>query len=171
MAEIEALPAGTELSEVQRETVQDWNAFLDQQFISPELGEQQLRQMRSGYFTNFIGAAPINLIIQTLGFITNGFWDALAMMLLGMAFFRWGLFDGSRSLRTYSLMALIGLGIGLPLNTWETITFVSSGFELQWTAFNRPTYDLGRLSLAVGYIGVVMLVCKLGLARGAQDHR
>lgn len=161
--EIQALPSGTELTDAQEQTLADWDNFLQQQFVAPELVEQQLEVMRSGYLTAFWNLAPINLVLQTIGFLANSFWDALAMMLLGMAFMKWGLLDASRSLRVYGAMAIIGLGIGLPLNTWESIVFVSSGFELQWTAFNRPTYDLGRLSLAVGYIGVVMLICKLGI--------
>ncbi len=166
--QIEALPEGTTLSEEQQQTLDDWDVFLEQQFVSPDLVELQLQVMRSGYFSAFINLAPINLVLQTVAFVGNSFWDALAMMLLGMAFMKWGLLDASRSLRTYGLMALIGLGIGFPLNTWESVMFVSSGFDLQWTAFNRPTYDLGRLSLAVGYIGVVMLICKLGILSWAR---
>ncbi|MCG8415666.1 MAG: DUF418 domain-containing protein [Pseudomonadales bacterium] len=166
--QIEALPAGTALNEQQHQTLDDWDAFLDQQFVSPDLVAQQLEVMQSGYFSAFVNLAPINLVLQTLGFVGNSFWDALAMMLLGMAFMKWGLLDASRSLRTYGLMAFIGLGIGFPLNTWESVVFVSSGFDLEWTAFNRPTYDLGRLSLAVGYIGVVMLICKLGILSWAR---
>jgi len=127
-----------------------------------------LQMMRSGYVTNLVNAAPINLILQTVGLLGNSFWDALSMMLLGMAFMKWGLLDGSRSLRVYGSMALVGLGIGLPLNTWESLVFVNSGFDLAWSAFNRPTYDLGRMSLAIGYIGVVMVICKLGILRWLQ---
>jgi uncharacterized protein len=166
--EINALPVDAELSAEQEEVLANWDAFLEQQFISPELVEQQRQQMSAGYLSNLIALAPVNLILQTIAFIGNSFWDALSMMLLGMALFKWGLLDGSRSVRTYGVMALIGLGIGLPLNTWETLIFVNSGFELQWTAFNRPTYDLGRLSLALGYIGLVMLVWKLDLFKFLQ---
>ena len=163
VAEIEALPAGTELTIEQQETLADFEAYLESQLIAPELVAGQIAAMRSGYLTNFINAAGVNVFLQTLGFIGNSFWDTLSMMLLGVAFMKWGLLDASRSLRVYGTMALVGLGIGLPLNTWESLAFVASGFELQWSAFNRPTYDIGRLTLAIGYIGVVMLVCKLGI--------
>ena len=163
VAEIEALPAGVELTAEQEQSLADWDVFLEQQFLAPELVTQQLDAMRSGYLTNFITVAGVNVFLQTLGFVGNSFWDTLSMMLLGMAFMKWGLLDGSRSLKVYGTMALVGLGIGFPLNAWESIIFVSSGFELQWAAFNRPTYDIGRMSLAIGYIGVVMLVCKLAI--------
>lgn len=87
-AEVQALPADAVLSEEQQTALDDYAALLEQQFMAPELAQQQLDVMRSGYLSNFIFAAPVNLILQTVGFIGNAFWDALAMMLLGMAFLK-----------------------------------------------------------------------------------
>jgi uncharacterized protein len=99
--EINVLPAGTKLSAEQQNVLKEWDDFIEQQFISPELVEQQREQLRFGYLSNFIALAPVNLILQTIGFIGNGFWDALSMMLLGMALFKWSLLDGSRSVKIY----------------------------------------------------------------------
>jgi uncharacterized protein len=160
---IESLPAGTVLSQEQEATMEQWDQFLVGQLATPELIREELEVKKSGYVDNFIGAAAINIFIQTTALVFNIFWDTLSMMLLGMAFMKWGWFDASRSLRFYSGAMLIGFGIGLPLNAWETISFVNSGFEPYWSAFNRPTYDIGRLSLALGYIGLVMMICKAGI--------
>lgn len=160
---INALPAGTELTVEQGEVLQAWDTFLEQQFLTPELIAEELEAKRSGYWTNVKHAAAANIFIQTFAFVINTFWDALAMMLLGMAFLKWGIFDASRSVKTYTLFCLLGFGIGIPLNAWETFTFVNSDFQIYWNSFNRPTYDLGRLALALGYIGLVMLVCKSGI--------
>ncbi len=160
---IQALPAGTELSVEQTEIMEAWDTFLEQQFMTPELIASELEIKQSGYWENFKQTAMSNFFIQTFAFVINMFWDALAMMLLGMAFLKWGVFDASRSFRTYLTMCLVGFGIGIPLNAWETFTFVNSGFEIYWNTFNRPTYDIGRLSLALGYIGLVMLICKSGV--------
>ena len=165
---IEALPAGTTLTSEQEEVLRDWGDFLNQQYVGVKLAEQQLRLMQSGYIDNFRGIIPINFLLQTTGFIATTFWDALAMMLLGMALFKWGLLDCSRTAGVYGAMALAGLSIGLPINTWETLAFVNSGFHFEWAALNRPTYDLGRLSLALGYIGLIMLICKSGVLKKMQ---
>ncbi len=158
-----ALPEGTELTTEQNETLEAWNTFLEQQFMTPELIANELATKKEGYWANFKQTAASNVFIQTFAFVINTFWDALAMMLLGMAFLKWGLFDASRSYRTYGLLCLLGFGIGIPLNAWETLTFIGSDYQIHWNSFNRPTYDLGRLSLALGYIGLVMLICKSGL--------
>lgn len=176
VAEVQALPPGTELSNEQTELLQTWDNYLEQQFMTPDAIAEELATKRGGLLENFLAVAEANLFIQTFGFVINAFWDALAMMLLGMALLKWGWLDASRSLRAYVLLCAIGFGIGIPVNTWETLNYVNSGFQIYWNAFARPTYDLGRLSMALGYIGLVMVVCKLelltwlrqGLARVGQ---
>lgn len=160
---IESLPPGIVLTQEQESVLEEWDQLLESQFSSPELIEEELAVKKSGYVENFVATARINVFIQSVGLLANGIWDALSMMLLGMALMKWGVFDASRSLRFYSVLMLAGFGIGLPLNAWETITFVNSGFEPYWSAFNRPSYDIGRLSLALGYIGLIMLLCKSGV--------
>lgn len=160
---IEALQPGTPLSVEQQQTLSEWDAFLAGQFISPELIEQEYMAKRSGYVDNFMAYAPVNLMLQTVVLITNTLWDVLAMMLLGMAFLKWGLLDASRSARDYMLLVVLGLGLGLPLNYLETTTYISSGYQIYWAGAFRPSYDISRLSLAVGYIGLIMLLCKFAL--------
>ena len=76
---------------------------------------------------------------------------------------KWGIFNASRSMKFYLGMFVIGFGTGLPINYFEVNAFVSSGFEIYWEAASRPTYDLGRLLVAIGYIGLIMMVCKSGI--------
>jgi len=161
--EIEALPASIELNEVQQQKLAEWDTFLDQQLFTPELVEQDLQIRKGGYIETFQFLVPFNLIIQTVGLVASGLWDALAMMLLGMAFMKWGIFNASRSMKFYLGMFVIGFGTGLPINYFEVNAFVSSGFEIYWEAANRPTYDLGRLLVAIGYIGLIMMICKSGI--------
>jgi uncharacterized protein len=160
MVEIEALPAVTILSESQQNSVDEWQVFLEGQYSTAELIEEDIQIKQSGYAENFIHVASINIVNQTVMLMIFFLWDALAMMLLGMALMKWKVFDASRSTKFYVGLMLIGFGIGIPVNTWETVTFVNSGFEQYWSAIARPTYDIGRMSLAMGYIGLVMLVCK-----------
>ncbi len=58
--------------------------------MTPELVAEEMAIKQSGYWANFWHAAESNIFIQTFVFIINSFWDALAMMLLGMAFMKWG---------------------------------------------------------------------------------
>ena len=160
---VEALPVGTALSVEQQQTLADWDAFLEEQFVSPELIQLEYETRKSGYIDNVIAYAPFNFLLQTVVLLFSALWDVLAMMLLGMAFYKWGLLDASRSSREYWLLAIAGIGMGLPLNYLETATYISSGYEIYWAGGYRPSYDVSRLALAVGYIGIIMLICKLAL--------
>ena len=168
-AEIEALGPGAELTGEQQGITAAWEAMLESQGMTESAQAAEIETRSQGYASNFVYGAGLTIFLQTAGLLIILFWDALSMMLIGMAFMKWGIFDASRSLRFYLLLMLAGFGIGLPLNAWETMTFVGSGYEIQWQSLNRPSYDLGRLALAVGYIGLVMSVCRAGLLRGAQS--
>ena len=161
--EIEALPVGTELTGEQEATLANWDTILELQSMTTELVAEELEIKKSGYGGNFVASAKMNIFLQTVGYLFSILWDVLAMMLLGMAFLKWKILDTSRSIRFYVGMVVLGFGIGIPVNYWETITFVNSGFALEWIATARPTYDIGRLTLAIGYIGLVMLICKAGI--------
>lgn len=41
----------------------------------------------------------------------------------------------------------------------------ASGFEIYWVGSFRPSYKVGRLAMALGRIGAIMLICKLQLLR------
>ncbi len=168
-AEIEALGPGAELTGEQQEVIAAWEAMLESQGMTEATQAAEIETRSQGYADNFAYSAGLTIFLQTAGLLIILFWDALSMMLIGMAFMKWGIFDASRSLRFYLLLMLAGFGVGLPLNAWETMTFAGSGYDIQWQSLNRPSYDLGRLALAVGYIGLVMSVCRAGLLRGAQS--
>ncbi len=168
-AEVQALPTGVEPSEEQRTSLEGWEAMLESQGLTKSAQAEEIAARQSGYVDNFIYGAEFSFFLQTANFFIFGLWDALAMMLLGMALMKWCVFDASRSLRFYLLLMLVGFGAGLPLNAWETMTYVDSGYQLHWQSGSRPTYDMGRLLLALGYIGLVMAICRSGLLQWLQD--
>ena len=164
--EVLGQPSGTELSEEQYQALENWDSYLEAQLASPEQIAIETSIRSKGYVENFIFTAQINIIFQTVIFLFSAFWDAAAMMLLGMALMKWNIFDASRDLSFYVIATIVGFGVGLFVNSWEMITYVSGGFEPFWAPTLRPTYDLGRLAMAAGYIGIVMICCKLKLFSG-----
>ncbi|MDE0349408.1 MAG: DUF418 domain-containing protein [Gammaproteobacteria bacterium] len=92
------------------------------------------------------------------------FWDALAGMLLGMALFKSGVLQAQRSPRFYGVLAATGLTVGLAVNVVEVGLRAGTGFDTQWLpSFSSPLYDLGRIAMGLGYLGLVMLVCQRAL--------
>jgi uncharacterized protein len=160
---VASLPADSEISADQQQILDNWDLFQRQQFAAPDQVAEQIEARQSGYINNFLVTAEINIAFQGVIFLLNNLWDAGAMMLLGMAFMKWKILDASRSMSFYLKMTAIGFGVGLTINTWEVVTYVSSGFEPFWAAAARPSYDVGRMAMALGYIGLVMIICKLDI--------
>ena len=88
------------------------------------------------------------------------FWDALGCMVLGMALYKNGVLRGSRSPGFYRRLAGGGLALGLGVNAFEVAMKARSGFAVQWVSgISVPSQDLGRVALALGYLGLVAFVC------------
>jgi uncharacterized protein len=89
-------------------------------------------------------------------------WDVWSMMFLGMGLMKLGVLSGTRSARFYALLALAGYGIGLPVNTYSAWYIVRTNFDPVAHSFVNSTYDLGRLSVALGHAAALLLVVKSG---------
>jgi uncharacterized protein len=125
---------------------------------------QETAARHAGYLVNLVAFAPIAEMGQSTYAYTTGLWDALAMMFLGMALFRWRVFDASRSWGFYATMLIVGYGVGITTNAWELHNQFANDFSLA-TLAHVPTYDLGRGGTAFGHIALVMMICKSGAMR------
>jgi uncharacterized protein len=88
------------------------------------------------------------------------FWDIWSMMFLGMGLMKLGVLTAARSTRTYGLMALAGYGVGIPLNSYSASVVIGSNFDPVTQSMMGVTYDSGRLAIALGHLGVIMLLCQ-----------
>lgn len=90
------------------------------------------------------------------------FFDVFAFMCAGMALFKWGVLTGRRSLRLYVTMAVVGYGLGVPINAWQLWTAISTGFSPEgWLA--QVTYDAPRLLVTLGHLGLILTLVKLNV--------
>ena len=87
-------------------------------------------------------------------------WDIWSMMFIGMGLMKLGVLAGRSSIRTYAWMAIAGYAIGLPVNIYTAYLIIRSNFDPLVQTFTASTYDLGRLSVALGHLGIIMLICK-----------
>jgi len=150
----------------QQKAIDRWQQELDWIRPTPYEIEKELTMRRSGYFAVLVEQAPDVIEGQAVSARSYQFWDAFITMVLGMALYKFGVFDASRSRAFYTRMAIAGFAVGLPVNVWEVHRFVASDFDVFATIV--PTYDLGRLGCAFGYVGAVMLFCKSRALRGLR---
>ncbi len=123
--------------------------------------QHSLEVTRAGWLEQISHRAPASFSIQTRHFLIQPFWRITAMILLGMALFKWEVLSAARSRGFYLRMTLIGLLSGL----FITILGVVLDFRTQWSMeFSRLIGSrlnyVGSLGMAIGYIGLIMLICQ-----------
>ena len=113
---------------------------------------------RAGYVSAFLpNAEDTTYYYLTFGLVSL-FWESLAYMMLGMALFKLRWFDASRATSLYVSMLVIGFGVGLAVNAWEQFDSIQNNYR---STFTYGTYDIGRMAMSFGYIGLIMLICKM----------
>ena len=147
-------PAGLEMAEA-------WNGFKSDYLIPAGTEEVELKQRRANYPNAFLFNAEKTTEMIVAGVPALLFWDALIMMLIGMALFKWSILDASKSTTLYIKLMIIGFGTGLLINSWEVLLAARSGFQLLETfPYLHWTYHLGRLGMAFGWLGLILYVCQ-----------
>jgi uncharacterized protein len=79
-------------------------------------------------------------------------------MLLGMALLKYGVLSGAASRRVYATMALLGYAIGLAVNLFETTNLIRDDFSVEALITSYLTYDLGRIPMTLGHVGLIGLL-------------
>ncbi|RXK60625.1 DUF418 domain-containing protein [Lacibacter luteus] len=93
-----------------------------------------------------------------------GIWDILVFLFLGMAFYKSGIITGQAPVRTYLILCITGLGLGLLLSYFRLqplIVHKFNGFEIM----KRPHfefYEISRTFRSIGIFGLIMLLYKSG---------
>ncbi|MGI9546157.1 MAG: DUF418 domain-containing protein [Flavobacteriaceae bacterium] len=152
-----------EIPEEIKEGKEAWEALSAE--LKPD--EQRIRKdtesMHKGYFDLVLFLAPVNRMMHTTFNYDYNPWDVLAMMILGMALFKLGVITAQLKYKSYLLMILVGYGIGIPINYYETTLLLENNFSIAAFFESGLTYPFGRIAMSFGHIGIVMIFCKLNI--------
>ena len=136
---------------------------------SPETVMETTQNMRKDYFSVVAFLAPKNMETDTSWFYRYDVWDILSMMLLGIALFKWNILSAGKSYKFYGLAVLVCYAIGLSVNYYEVKSIIAGNFSFQAISKAGITYDLGRLFVAMGHVGLIMIFCKLPVLKWLQN--
>ena len=149
------------------EAAAGWAEFYDV-FAPSEAAKKAEIAQRTGSFLALMSWSATEYTIMLLTFIPMLLvWDALVFMCIGMALYRYQVLQGAHSDRFYLFTALAGFGVGLTINAYEIYLMIASDFDILETfPFFKPTYQLGRLGVALGWLGVLILAMRrFGIGR------
>jgi uncharacterized protein len=130
---------------------------------SREMVEREVAAYRGGWWGQMAYRAPEAFQIETSQLVLRGFWETSGLMLVGMGLFKLGVLSGARSARFYAAMTGLGFGVGLPIAwygaararvlDWDLADFMVVGTQLSYWS---------DLLVGVGWVGLVMLLCRAG---------
>ena len=133
-------------------------------FFPTEAFLEEERQAVLGSFFERVRAQAADVFwMQTWVFAVFTFWRVSALMLLGVALHKLGVFTAERSTRFYARMLALGLAVGGGLVTLGVVLNHANDFDpvaffgvVGW--FNYA----GSVGVALAWVALVMLVCKSG---------
>ena len=161
---------GGTLSEEQKEAKQEWDEAYNGFLPSREKLQEEVDDYRDGYVSAFHQRSKIMRKFNFIPAYFPAFADMWAMMLVGMGLFKLGVLQGDRPLAFYLRMAFIGYGIGIPINALSVYGMIDSNFEpiAAWL-WNAP-HHLGRVSVALGHVAVLIMLVKQGRLEWLTDR-
>ncbi len=137
----------------------------------PERVKKDVEAYRGSYAKVFMQRMPLIINYESTWLYRSGLNDVAAVMLIGMALLMTGVLTGERSKRFYLMLMLCGYGIGGTIN-------VLTGWYLLKINFNPiegygavvATYDIERVLVALGHIGLLIYLLKRGWLRAATSR-
>lgn len=126
-----------------------------------EMIEKELTAMQGSWLEQMPHRVISSLKFQTFIFLIWTGWRAGGLMLVGMALFKWGVLTAQRSNRFYRIAMIVGFGIGLPMVSFGVDQNFAADWAMEFSMFFGWQYNYwGSLLFSLGYIGLVMLICK-----------
>lgn len=167
----EAAKANQPLTEAQQQALKNWRE-LEKTFIpNREDAKGNTLKMKSDYVTVAGYLRPLAWEFQTKLLIIE-VWDSIALMLLGIALYKWGFLSGQWTNQSYWKMLAIGYGIGLPLVTYnfyhhflhnptmEVSLARMEAVPIEWT---NLIYPFQRILLVLAHVSAIILLYKANL--------
>lgn len=162
-AAILARDAGEELDDEQQDLIDGWEEGRAEYYNDAEKVQERLDAHRDGYVTTFLHHVP-NLTDMHGNFAYRFIvLDVIGFMLIGMALFRWGVLTLEAPARVYWALLIVGYGIGIPLRMYTSAHVVGMDFDPMAYEDIGWTYDLRRLAMTAGHLGLLLLFVKSGV--------
>jgi uncharacterized protein len=126
---------------------------------TPEMIQDEIAVLR-GRWSGQLSSRIENALFMDVGVFLMLFgWKTIGNMLLGMAFFKWGVFTGALAQSDYRLMAVAGFLLGLPVVAFGAWRNFAAGWDGRYSFFFGSQFNYwGAIVVDIGWIGALMLL-------------
>jgi len=129
----------------------------------------ELEAYRGGWFDQMHARVPGALFLETVAFGMEIVWRAGGLMLIGMGLFKLDVLTAKRSVRLYAIMIAVAVLVGLPLIAVGVQQNEAAEWSVEYSFFSGSQYNYwASIPVSLGWIGLVMLMCRQGLAATLQ---
>jgi len=136
------------------ETLQTWTP-------TAEMIAEELAIYRGSWLDQLPARSSAALGLETLLFLVNGFWRVGGLMLMGMAFYKYGVLQGKMNRRFYVSGAVIGISVGIGCAIFGVMQIESHDWKMMYTQFFGFQYNWIAAPLtAFGYLCLTNLWCQ-----------
>lgn len=126
---------------------------------------EEIEFYRSNWERQMFLRAPKAFELQTIVFLSDTFWRVSGLMLLGMGFYKKRIFTSKQSRKYYRRMIAYGIGVGLPLVAIGLLLHFHFEWEFRKSFYFFSQFNYwGSVLLAIGYVGFVMMIVRMGPA-------
>jgi uncharacterized protein len=157
----------TALSPLQKDQLAQYTSFVASSTneAKKKVIEKNMREVQTSYSTLYDNHSAASFATETTALFTRFFFDILAFMFMGMAFFKNGFLTGKFSNKYYLLLSLSCLAIGLTLSYFKIKGQLDANFDrLVYTkTVFMDLYAPSRTFRAIGIIAGIILMFKSGL--------
>jgi uncharacterized protein len=162
-----AQAAGAVLTRAQTGALKAWESVLED--MKPDAGkiQEEIDAKRGSYLGLVAHQAP-QLTHFESWMLYRYFFDIFSLMLIGMALFKLRLLQLGPARSVYVWMVAVGYGVGLSVNYLEVRHLLDANFDVLARMKVEVSYDLGRLAMTTGHVGLLMLFCNSGILPGLQ---
>jgi uncharacterized protein len=123
--------------------------------------EREIAQTTGSWLEQLTLRAPASLMFQTVLMLIWTLWRAGGLMVMGMGLLKLGVLSAQRSRGFYAAMAMIGIGIGVPLEIVGVRMNESDHWDVRTCFFlNSQVHYWASLILSLGWMGLILLAYK-----------
>ena len=140
-------------------------------YHSDDAIERDIETFRGSYGEIVVARVPQVIAMHTQAMLFMIFWRVMGLMLIGMGLLKLGVLSAERPQRLYTLFMILGYGVGLPLTYVGMDQLIAHEFDMIYQLRIGMHFNyIGSLLVAMGHIGVVMTVCKVGILNGLTSR-
>lgn len=158
-----------ELTEIQKQDLEKWNNFIEER--KPEnirkKADKEIESISGSYLSAFEYLTYWSRILDSTDFYDTMFFDVMIFMLFGMVFFKNGILTAEKPVWLYAVFLLAGYFLGIGWGVVVGNAHLIADFDFfafkDLTPFPVNLYQVHRLFVAMGHIGLIMLLWKSGV--------